>query len=1052
MTAPTRPEQTHGTLTTDRDILHEQLKKHRVLPLSRHDRTANTGNRAASATFDAAVDTSASRGSTIFQTSSPRPLKHKPRRIGTGPDLPPTPPNYGRIYSGGNSAHPPSPISQGPGFQTLQASSRRAPATPPEHRYPPTPDVTPPQAETRSQVLRSLNTDCGFPRTITATELRTRSFFNVGKNPGLSEDEAVAHAGRNLLAPSISSHTNVLRLPISSRVSQLLHTQALKSALESLTGNEGEKYKLRSRGEQVQFDNGWESSRNANLGWDADFHQGMVSGGSRKISFVTTTSQKLNGARDEALEDQLFTSETDRSVLLEEFNYVEPSPKSSTLTHLKSQRRSTGPISSRSELGSSTNSRRSAGLSSTPISSAVIEATLVDNTSLLQTQRTLRHVRKRRELRDSSPHGRKSTAVDENSPSLKKLSTAKRSLVSGSRLEHASATGFDAAASGRPRKEVWKAGDIPVVVIPGRTSSQKSKPRERPLRSSSSRRSRTRSLESSSSDQSPLPRRSGEVSFNHKMRRGRSTSVSARLEQRTMDSPPSIPPRSSSLSAPTSRTTSRAGSLTVKSMRAGNEIHRQEVRSTARESAPVAAVNIATSPVSSSQRVPQPKETVAVSRIAASQTSSKQSPLTPQSEWDKGHDSFDADADDALGKDHSFRTTKFSLISTDTNGTAPEISEAQAVRLYRHKNTSVMRINHSVKPKGMEHKKNSDVEYRQLDSQGALHDAAKRSRREFTTPEEKRGEEMESSVRNSRSPTCAPVCPPEINFIPATPSGLTPSEERQVQLGNFYDITAETPVRRPSIVRRALGRPRRHSVSYPPTQSKQPGFLARTLSWSRDSRKSLDTRRQRSLSQGMEPNYGNGDDPLDQNKLHPYWRPQWNDANYCDCKSCRCGSEGDEEEFYRYPPVDNRPRARKRSLSAKVKKTFAILPVRQDYQCYMDDDFGPERCTIRRTPSGNLKVMRRRSSDYSLRQHTMRLEKKVSQKEFWVGHGLRRRRSIIGLSSGFERMPSLRKRWNEKRRAKRIQKLRQMISRPKEVRDEVGEVVRFENMGAQRAD
>ncbi|KAG6047904.1 hypothetical protein E4U39_007960 [Claviceps sp. Clav50 group G5] len=983
MTTSTRPEQTHGTLTTDRDILHEQLKKHRVLPISRHDRTANTGNRAASAIFDAAVDTSASRGSPIFQTLSSRPLKHKPRRIGSGPDLPPTPPNYGRVYSGGNSAHPPSPISQEPGFQTLQASSRRAPATPPEHRYPPTPDVTPPQAETRSQVLRSLNTDCGFSRTITAAEPRTRSFLNVGENPGLSEDEAVAHAERNLLAPSISSHTTVLRLPISSRVSQLLHTQALELALESLTGNDGEKYKLRSRGEQVQFDDGWGSSRNANLGCDVDLHQGMVSGGGRKINFVTTTSQKLNGARDEAPNDQLFTSETNRqrgaqkgrtrSVLLEEFNSVEPSPKSST--HPKSQRRSTGPISSRSELVSSTNSRRSSGLSSTPISSAVIEATLVDNTVLLQTQRTLRHVRKHRELRESSPHGRKSTAADENSPSLKKLSTAKRSLVSGSELEHASATGFDSAASGIPGKEVWKAGDIPVVVIPGRTSSQKLKPREPPLRSSSSRRSRTRSLESSSSDQSPLHRRSEEVSFNHQMRRGRSTSVSARLEQRAMDSPPSIPPRSSSLSAPTSRTTSRAGSLTVKSMRAANEMHRQEVRPTARESAPVAAVNIATSPVSSSQRVPQPKETVVVSRIAASQISSKQSPLTPQSEWDKGHESFDADADDALGKDHSFRSTKFSLISTDTNATAPEISEAQAVRLYRHKNTSVLRINHFVKPKDMKQKKNSDVENRQLDSQGALHDTAKRSRREFTTPDEKTREEMELSVRKSRSPPRAPVCPPEINFIPATPSGLTPSEERQIQLGNFYDITAETPVRRPSIVRRALGRPRRHSVNYPPTQSKLPGFLVRTLSWSRDSRKSLDTRRQRSLSQGMEPNYGNGDDPLDQNKLHPYWRPQWNDADYCDCKSCRRGSEGEEEEFYRYPPVDNRPRAIKRSLSAKVKRTFAILPARQDYQCYMDDDFGPERRTIRRTPSGNLKVMRRRSSDYSLRQRTMRLEK-----------------------------------------------------------------------------
>ncbi|KAG5967119.1 hypothetical protein E4U58_002284 [Claviceps cyperi] len=1035
MTTATRPEQTHGTLATDHDILHEQLKKHSVLPPSRHDRTANTENRAVSAIFDAAVDTSASRGSPIFPTSSPRPLKHKSRRIGSGPDLPPTPPNHVRVYSGGHSAHLPSPISQRPGFQVSQASSRRAPATPPQHRYPPTPDVTPPQAETRSQEVRSTNTGYGFSRTITATEPRTRSFLNVGKDPDLSEDETVAHAGRNLLASSISSPTTVLRLPFSSRVSQSLHTQALELALESLTGNEGETYKLRSRGE-------WESSRNANLGWDVALHQGMVSGGSRKINVITTSSQKLNGARDEALKDQLFTSETTRSVLIEKFNSTEPSQKSST--HTESQPRSTGPIFLCSEVVSSTNSRQSAGLSSTPISSAVIEATLVDNTSLLQTQRTLRHVRKRRELREPSLHGRKNAAVDENLLSPKKLSTAKRLLVLGSKLEyarkyesHASATGFNYVVSGRPRKEMWKAGGIPVVIIPGRTSSQKSKPREPPLRSSSSCQSRRRSVESSSSNQSPS--HVEEVSFDRKMRRGRSTSVSARLEQRTMDYPPSIPRRSSSLSAPTSRTTSRAGSLTVENMGAANEMHRQEVRPTVRESAPVAAVNIATSPMTSGQRVPQPKETVVVPRIAALHISSKQSPQTPQFEWDEGHGSFDAHADDVLGKDHSFRATKFSLMSTDTNGTAPEISEAQAVRLYRHQNTSVLRINHFAKPKDIKQEKNNDVENRQSDSQGSLHDAVKRSGRAVTTQVERKREEMESPLRNPHSPLRAPVYPPAINFIPATPSGLTPAEERQIQLGNFYDITAGTPVRRPSIVRRAFGGPRRHSISYPPTPSKQPGFLARTLSWSRNSREPLDTRRQRSLSQGMEPSCRTEDEPLDQNKLHPYWRPQWNDADYCDCESCRRGSEGDEEELYRYPLVDNRPRAIKKSLSAKVKKTFAILPTRQDYQCYVDDDNGPERRTIRRTSSGNLKVMRRRSSDYSLRQRTMRLEETVTQKGFWDGRSLRRRRSTIGLSSGFERMPRLRRRWNEKRRAKRIQ----------EVRDGVGE---FGNMRAQRAD
>ncbi|KAG6010482.1 hypothetical protein E4U21_006484 [Claviceps maximensis] len=1061
MAAPTHLGSIHGTPTEDHDVPHAQFKAHKVLPRPRDDRAVDVNRAPSAAVPDLAADRIASMGSPTFQRSSPRALKHQSRRIGSGPELPPTPPNHSRVSSGSHPAHSPSPSSQDAGVWTPQPQvlTRRPPATPPDQRSPPTPDVTPPQLRKRPNALRSLVPDHGYSCNIATTYPQTKSCRTAGEEPSSHDDGAATYTENKTTVSSPPSQTPVRLLPVSTTASQAVQPHALDLILECLSANlEEETYTPRIRCELGQSDDELDSPGHVEM--ECDIHlQRQVSASNRKLKYVTSTPPQLYGAKKEVPGAKLVTLEQAtraiRNVSPKEVVSVEKLPKLSPQSGPR--RRRTESVASSSETSSRTAPRRSHG------PSTVIEAMLIDNTSPLQKQRTLRHMRKRRELREPSPRDRQVAGVDLDSL------PARISPSSNTKGEHArrhdsytSATSLRSAVSRRARKEVWKAGGIPVVVIPDRISSHKSESREPSLRSSSSRHSRTRSAGSSALTQSlPYIENFESLSFDRQSRWDRSTSVSDRSDQRTMDFPPTIPPRSSSLSAPTTRTTSRSGSLTVESIKALNDMHCANEKVITLGSASAAPITITeTTSATHIQPAPEAKATVPTSQLSALLSISNQPSQIAQSELIYGHDAFDADHQDetASAEKYSPRMTPFSVISLDTNWTVPEISEAQAVHMYHHQNSSVLRINHCFKPQGLEKAINQGPET--SDSRQNPQITTLRPEGNATTPEQQQSwEEVDSPLRNPRTPPDTPphtpMHPPAINFIPATPSGLTPAEERQVQLGNFYEVAAETPIRRTSFVRRALSKQRRHSFSYPPAPSKQPGFLARSFSLSRGDRKLVNVEKMRSLSQDKKDS-----EPAEQDKLHPHWRPQWdNDADDCDCSSCRSESE-DEEEIYRYPLVDNRPRSLKRSLSAKVKNTFAILPARQDYQYYMDDAHEPERRTIRRTPSGNLKVMRRRSSDYSLRRQTVvgpldgqrQISKGNSQTGFWRRYSLRRRRSTAGLQRSssfgnrFGELPSLTRRWNEKRREKRTQHLRQTISGPREVCNGVGDVVRLTNM------
>ena len=397
-------------------------------------------------------------------------------------------------------------------------------------------------------------------------------------------------------------------------------------------------------------------------------------------------------------------------------------------------------------------------------------------------------------------------------------------------------------------------------------------------------------------------------------------------------------------------------------------------------------------------------------------------------------------------KPSTCRNTPFSAASFDTNWTAPEISEAQAVQMYPHQNSSVLMVDNSAKPSEASDSisremLSQDTASRPVIAGAGLHESGP------TTPTQSQPlAEVESPLRHPRAPPQPPSMPPAFKFIPATPSGVTPVPERISHMGNYYEVTGEKPPRKPSLLRRALTR-RRHSISYPPTAVKPPGLLTRTFSLSRNPRSGAVVNRG-NYDMDRKPTYPQETDvPVEENRLHPFWQPQWVENE----------EELEERDaIYRYPLVDNRPRKSARTLGARMKRTFAILPVRDDDEFLADAADGPDRLTVRRTTSGNLRVVKNRYSIDSLMGgddwpvSSQMGANGYTAGGYRTGHaaanwyaGEKRRRYSIG--SKIEAIQNIPQRLSEKRRERRTQELRAMISAPREVRDGVGEVVRCSN-------
>ncbi|OAA68664.1 hypothetical protein SPI_00859 [Niveomyces insectorum RCEF 264] len=1147
-------------------------------------------------------------GSTVnSQPPSPRALKHyPPKRESGGPDLPPTPPAHSRNSSSTYSVLPSSATYvQSPERSTEDVQIKPAlPTTPTKQMSPPTPDVTPPhilqQEDRRMKApslrppLRDRNLSKG------TTDSRTESFRTARENPSSSssDNEDGSSALRPDFASTKASESAAPRVvnggDEGSRRKRQPKAVGLGLGLES--SPEGSSTP-RSRREFVNFDGDWgfnaaeeATQRNGNS------HRNAVAEGHR--SHWNAVAPPLQ--RDEVVEDSTVTptnaTKALRSMSLPQRILTFPSPDASH-TQFKNQkqeqqqqqqqqmlqkqhpsppqrrkskqRQQRQPLASAAPIAAEMASlprvpsdgekdRRISTMSSKSTVSTVVEALLVGTPP--QRQRTLRHVKKQVGLRDSgldlSPTSSVPTSLLYDEGSRQRRANGSRFSNSG-HDSMVSTTTINSISSRSARREIWKAGGIPVVVVPGRMSSAKSSSREPSLRSTSSRRSRR----SQSLHSVPLshPPKSRDYSPYVEQRKGRSRTYSesdgsAPGDQRTIDFPPVVPRRTSSLSAPTSRNASRSGSLTAESVHVHTALlashlkkHEQSqgrdqkhVRVQPQGQNEVQKPETAQEkPLVDSEHGYRPPSDTLFPEVRVQNASFEEETLLPrpredeyddytygrgeESNHDRNHDSHghfdprtsvDRHVDQYSARHLSPHNTPFSLASIETTTThhsQAEVSEALAVNIYPHQNTSVLVVDHSTRPSDCsddsQRDQLTDVTERsgsKDDSSPASEFASARTPSSFpTTPLKPEitasnydavadvpatpsqqlasGDDVDSPLRNPR----IPPEPPAINFIPATPSGLTPTAEEQRHRGNYFEEVDDSRTRRRSVslvLRRALSRGR--TTEYGPSASRTKGLLIRTLSLTRGVQKRAMSP-QRFNSADGERDLSFDVEPAEEDKLHPFWRPA--SSHYPgytnpflrgmdDIDNDHDNDDNNNnEETYRYPPIDNRPRGPQRSLSSRLKKTFAILPVNdpEDYYPATSNE-GPDRRTVRRTPSGNLRVVKYRGSVESLSQMAVQPdhrpytapERQSRWLFFWRPPSLQKERgngqSYGGLADTRDKkivniLPNLGdklgeygphtipRRFSERRREKRSNELRQMISAPQEVRDGVGEVIRRTN-------
>ncbi|KAL2132470.1 hypothetical protein VTI74DRAFT_3776 [Chaetomium olivicolor] len=1083
------------TLSLDADGLgnHPRMfKKHKTLP---HPRKEDL-QRASLGTYDLRSERPLSQNG-----GSPAPSpsgRRRSNRAGRVPDPPPTPPAHSRTLT---TSHPVDSLNRKSTNSPPRSSEDDEPPPPatPPNQTPPTPNLTPdrsPPGPAVSQPQRRPPISSRNPSKVT-TGSRSESFTTAREEPYSSGDDEERPTSRPAL-PSTRTSQSTLR-QISEEPKAKSQPVGLGLGLESSPGNST------TPRTTVQFEKCEEervAKKPAASEPDGEWDPSLMRN-------VTIRKRRPTRSRDrkQVISDDMSVGPTNattalRSMSLQESPILYPSHR------VVSERLPARDAPSNSEASISVDVKRSSVMSTRSNTSTVVEAILMENAP--QRRKTLRHVRKQTALRDSgsdlSPASSAPTSVTTTAddPRQRQVSTSRADEAM--RDSHVSTATFNSISSRKARREVWKNGGVPVVVIPERRTSVKSS-KSPSLRSTSSRRSRS---VSSIPVSQPSKSREHVSHFERQSLRNRGYSESDGSrpgDERTMDFPPVIPTRSSSLSAPTSRNASRTGSLTAESLRAHNMFQAQQAHQAFQQaSRALEKLHVQGQPPAGGDtshdwngaetltvgaEIERSQPTVAVERAPedeqrelgenSARVNREQDPRkTPEM---NGGNGVDRDGDPFFGKRLSVQNTPFSVASIDTTGTShAEVSEAMAVNIYPHQSKSVVLVNHSAKPSessSLEQSKPSAPIVpilKTTDANGGV---------PITPPQQFSVDDIDSPLRNPR----APPKPPAINFIPATPSGLTPSTEKEKQLGNYYEMTEEKPKRSLSLLRQTLTRRR---TEYGPSPPRPVGFLKRTFSLSRNTRHRPDDWYD---ERPRLKRHSTADDvPADETRLHPFWRPAYADDEVNSDEDHDPESPEDEDRTYRYPLVDNRPSLppprRTRSLSARLRRTFAILPLRNDHYDYYPatSNNAPDRRTIRRTPSGNLRVMKFRRSMESLtrsaagdgwpytspdqqqpqtqsrgralsRRYTrllrsLSLKARLTRASSTAEPALRTARP--GTGGGF--LPTLGdkinipRRLSERRREKRTQELRGMISAPREVRDGMGDVIRRNSWRGQGED
>jgi hypothetical protein len=436
----------------------------------------------------------------------------------------------------------------------------------------------------------------------------------------------------------------------------------------------------------------------------------------------------------------------------------------------------------------------------------------------------------------------------------------------------------------------------------------------------------------------------------------------------------------------------------------------------------------------------------------------------------------DQHGDPFFGNRLSVQVTPFSNASYETHGTVQEIGEATPVELYPHQNKSLLVVEH---PSGQEASPPMKPVLEltvpsppDSDTKPVLETPPQRNANGFL--------DVDSPLRNPRAPPQPPAGPPIINVILPTPGPLSPSDENSKQLG--YNIEAAVtahnsldvddydrplpPQRRPSLLRRAL---LNRTVSNPHPSgygtSRGGNILTRALSlkhalptlstFTRDIDGEL--RPVTAPGRSLSLDYPTVDDqPADENRLHPFWRPTrfWDDLE-------------DDDYYYSYdqPQVIITKRSRsdeiRRSMVGGLKKTIGMLP-REHHRSVVGRDrisggrehvsFGTERRTIRRSADGSLKVIKRKhKSSESLREARQKAweagradggaKAQLARLRLeWQQKGLQF--NVPSVQMQWVGLGSLGRKFSERKREKKGGVLKRNISAPTGVRDGVEEVLR----------
>ncbi|KAI5859748.1 hypothetical protein GGS23DRAFT_268795 [Durotheca rogersii] len=1023
------------------------FRKHKVLPHPSNDRvpstTANRLSRDLSSTSTTSIRESCA--SEAKQPATPPNPKHESPNLATpGPVLPPTPPAHSCASSG---RHPVQPSSltyvDSPAQSATAGSARTIPGTPPNQTSPPTPDVTPPQAERRPRSRRPPIFD-RIPSKATTTS-RSASFKTAREDPDSSEEDVKLSTPR----PPLSSSSRLSQSAVGGDTTQRkTRNVGLGLGLES-----DESLTPKSKRNSSAFGSEWGTPSEVELEWDADYARNLWVEKRR-------VPPKTNRRREEVVDDVIIapTNATKalRSIPLSDRLYTNPSPL--PLDSANRDKPSTAPSTSASSI--STDLRRSSIMSSKSTVSTIVEAILVETPP--QRRKTLRHVRKQPALRGSNSELSPSTSSA--STSLRQVDNAKRSraparAINGpARSESLASTATaNSISSRKARREVWRNGGIPVVVIPDRRASIKATGAPS-LRSTSSRHTRR----SNSINSAPLSKVMDSTPyFDKPSGRGRSMSESDGVsagDQLTMDYPPIVPVRRSSLSAPTSRNGSRAGSrsgsLTAESLKAHDAFLEQQGKQSEhhpeRQPPPITVERAP--PVEEMRNHPDQRQPRPV--------------LSVESHRDASHDHkplVDNNGDPLFGVRLTAYNTPFSQASVETNGThsAADISEALAVNIYPHQNKSVLMIHHMSKPIDPAVIANVLREERPAQTASATEtgkfpDIPKITATDpggapVTPPHPQFSmDDVDSPLRNPR----APPAPPTIKHVLDNPSGLTPATENERTTGNYH----EEAQNQPSLMRRAF------SLRKDPETGRPSGFLSRTLSLSKTIRKDAaenpEPDRSKNVKLGRYP--AADDRPLEKPEPHLHWQAPFEDGmddddDDDDWPRDTYDIPAEVEKIYRYPQV-NYAAGRRRSLSEQIRRTFSILPIEDEDHYTTRSQRGPERRTIKRTPSGNLRVMRHRDSYGSVEWDDQPRSREDAEgrpstapetlsRRAWGAEKRvddRGRRLFPGWQDKLEqyRPQNLQRRLSEHRRQKRTEALRQKISGPREVRDGVGEVIK----------